>query len=148
MICETTDVFYPLLADVYYPEVEQSAYGNVTKNWMLDATLACSFAPAGSKSKRDLQVSPSITIDNSLIGRTRKDIRLSLTNSKNSITNVLLTNIRDKNSNVIYLETAGPRAGLPTLFEIASNEPIVGPFGSVEYFRVVIRRSENQAVGI
>jgi hypothetical protein len=30
------------------------------------------------------------------------------------------------------------------LFEIATYEPFVGPFGVVESYNVIIRRSENQ----
>lgn len=148
MICDTTSVYYPLLADIYYPVIDKSAYGSVVKSWTHDATVACNFAPAGSKSKTEVQPNTAIQIDSSLIGRTRRDIRYSTTEVKNSVTNVLITNVRDRFDNQIYMETSGPRAGLPTVFEIATNDPIVGPFGKVEYFRVLIRRSENQAVEI
>jgi hypothetical protein len=43
------------------------------------------------------------------------------------------------------METSGPRDGKSTIYEIASSEAIVGPFGNVEYYKVVLRRSENQA---
>lgn len=148
-ICESTDIMYPLLADVYYPIIEQGAYGNIDRTWVLDATIACSFAPASSKSRQSVETQDvNIKIAQPLVGRTRRDIRLSSRAAASSITNVILTNIRDKNGNIIYLETAGERAGKATLFEIATNEPIVGAFGSTEYFRVVIRRSENQAVNV
>lgn len=145
---DNTDFVYPLLADVYYPSVEQGAYGNVSKTWMLDSSIACSFSVAGSKNKKDLIPNAAITIDSFLIGRTRRDIRVSVQDSQNAMTNIIITNIRDKNSNVVYTETSGPRAGKPTIFEIATNDPIVGPFGGVEYYKVVIRRSENQAVDV
>ena len=64
------------------------------------------------------------------------------------MTNIIITNIRDKNGNPIYLETAGPRVNQSTLFEIATVEPIVGAFGKTEYYKVVIRRSDNQAVDV
>lgn len=145
---DPTDVIYPLLADIYYPSIEQSPYGNVIKSWMLDTTIACAFSPGSTKRATDVQPEMAITIHGVLLGRTRKDIRVSSRSDGNSITNVIVTNIRDKNSNHIYMEMSGPRAGKSTLFEVASNEPIVGPFGSVEYFKVVLRRSENQAVTV
>lgn len=148
IVCEKTDVFYPLLADIYYPLVEQGAYGNVSKQWMLDATIACSFTSPSSKTKQDVVPNPNITINNFLIGRTRSDIRISSREAANSITNVIITNIRDTSGNTIYLETAGARAGKSTIFEIATNEPIVGAFGKVEYYKVIIRRSENQGVDV
>jgi hypothetical protein len=148
IVCETTDVFYPLLADIYYPIVEQGAYGNVSKQWMLDATIACAFAPAGRKYMQELKPNVHMTIDNSLVGRTKKDIRVSSMSAANSITNIIITNLRDSHGNPIYVETAGPRAGKSTIFEIATNDPIVGVFGKTEYYKVVIRRSENQGVDV
>jgi len=82
------------------------------------------------------------------LGRTRSDIRVSKLSEANAITNVIITNIRDAAKNCIYTETSGPRSGKSTIFEIATQEPIVGPFGSVEYHKLVIRRSENQAADV
>ena len=148
IVCEKTNVFYPLLADIYYPIIDQGPYGNVSKNWMLDATIACSFAPATSKTKQEVVPNVNITLNTQLIGRTRTDVRISSQNSGNSITNIILTNIRDSSGVPIYVETSGPRVGKSTIFEIATNEPIVGAFGKVEDYKVVIRRSENQAVDV
>lgn len=146
--CETTDFIYPLLADIYYPIVDQGAYGNVTKTWVLDKTVACSFSSGGAANKEEVKPNVNITKEVILLGRTRKDVRFSKHNNQNAITNVILTNIRDASGNAIYLETSGPRAGKSTIFEIASQDPTVGPFGSVEYYKLVIRRSENQAVDV
>ena len=148
--CDTPDIIYPLLADIYYPLLEQGAYGNVAKQWILDSTIACSFAPAGRKYKQDVEPQDvNVKIDKSLVGRTRRDIRFaSSSDTANSMTNIIITNIRDKNGNPIYLETAGPRVNQSTLFEIATVEPIVGAFGKTEYYKVVIRRSDNQAVDV
>ena len=148
IVCEKTNVFYPLLADIYYPSVEQGAYGNVSKVWMIDATIACSFAPPSTKTKQDVVPNANITIDSFLFGRTKNDIRISSRQAANAITNVIITNIRDASGNPVYVETAGPRAGKSTIFEIATNEPIVGAFGKVEYYKVIIRRSENQGVDV
>jgi hypothetical protein len=148
MICETTDFIYPLLADVYYPIVETQAYGNMKKQWVLDRTVACFFNPAGRKFKEDVKVNPNITIDNGYVGRTRSDVTESNGNDLYSITNIIVTNIRDTQGNYVYTESAGPRKGQPTIFEISTSNPIVGPFGSVEYYHLVITRSDNQAVDL
>ena len=146
--CETTSFIYPLLADIYYPIVEQSPYGNVKKEWILDKTIAANFSPAGSAGKEEIKPNVNITKDSILIGRVKTDIRLSSVGSKNSTTNIILTNIKDKGGNSIYNELSGPRAGKSTIFEIATIEPFVGPFGSVEHYSLVIRRSENQGVDV
>ena len=65
-----------------------------------------------------------------------------------SITNIIITNIRDSSGNIIYNESSGPRKGKATIFEIASINPIIGAFGSTEYYKLVIRRSENQGANV
>ena len=137
-----------MLADIYYPIVDQGAYGNVKKNWIHDKTIACNFSSAGSAFKEDIKPNVNITQDTIMLGRAKTDIRFSANEDQNSTTNVIVTNIKDKTLNEIYVETAGPRAGKSTIFEVATVEPFMGPFGSVEYYRVVLRRSENQAADL
>jgi hypothetical protein len=139
---------YPLLADVYYPISEQGAYGNLKKTWVLDRTIACAFNPAGRKYKEDVVADENITIDNSLVGRIRSDITQSSRENSNSLTNIIIANIRDSAGNIIYNESAGPRVGKSTIFEIATSNPIVGAFGTTEYYKLVIRRSDNQAIDL
>jgi hypothetical protein len=146
--CESTDFIYPLLADIFYPIVEQGAYGNVKKQWILDRSIACFVGPAGTAGKEEIKPNANITIDRTLIGRTKSDILSSQRDSNYSMTNVIVANIRDSHGNLIYNETAGVRSGKSTIFEIASFEPIVGPFGSTEYYKIILARSENQAADI
>jgi hypothetical protein len=146
--CEETSFIFPMLADIYYPIVDQGAYGNVQKTWIHDKTIACNFNSAGTAWKEDVKPNANITQDSVMLGRVKSDIRFSSTENKNSITNIIVTNIKDRNLNEVYLETSGPRAGKSTLFEVATVEPFVGPFGSPEYYKVVVRRSENQAVDL
>jgi len=149
MACgDLTDFMFPMQADIYYPIVEQGSLGNVKKTWILDKSVAVSFAPAGSAFKEEVIPNVNITKDNLLIGRVKNDVRISSREANNAITNVIITNIKDKNCNPIYVETSGPRVGKSTIFEIAAQDPFTGPFGSVEYYRVVLRRSENQAVDV
>lgn len=146
--CEPTDFMYPLIADIFYPIVEQGAYGNVKKQWILDRSIACFVGPAGTAGKEEIKPNANITIDKTLIGRTRSDILSSQRDATYSMTNVIIANIRDKSGRIIYNETAGVRSGKSTIFEIAALEPIVGPFGSVEYYKIILARSENQAADI
>jgi hypothetical protein len=148
MACDTNDFIYPLIADVYYSIVKQGAYGEVAKQWILDKSVACNFNPTGANNKPGLPVNVELMIDDILIGRTRCDIRTSSDGDLNALTNILITNIRDTSGNSIYNETSGIRKSKTTLFEIGGNEPIVGPFGSTEYWKVLIRRSENQGVDV
>jgi hypothetical protein len=135
-------------ADIFYPSVEQGAYGNIKKQWMHDRTIVCLLAPAGSAFKEEVTPNANITKEASLLGRLKTDIRISSKDARNSITNIIVSNIKDRNCNPIYMETSGPRSGKPTIFEVATLEPFTGPFGNVEYYKIVLRRSENQATDI
>jgi len=147
-ICETPDFMFPMLADIYYPIVEQGAYGDVKKNWVLDKTIACQFNTAGTANKEELRPEVKLLQDSALIGRVKSDIRFSSEDQRNGLTNILVTNITDKNGNLVYLETSGTRAGQSTLFEVATFDPFLGPFGSIEFYKLILKRSENQAVDL
>ena len=146
--CETTDFIYPMTMEIFYPLVEQAAYGNVKKQWMHDRTVACSISSAGSAFAEEVKPNVNITKDVILLGRARTDVRFSSRDAGNSMTNIVISNIKDKSGNPLYVETSGPRSGKSTIFELATIEPFAGPFGTVEYFKIVLRRSENQAVDL
>ena len=135
---------FPMQASVYHPIVEQGQYGAIQKQWVLDRVFACSFSSGGSAFKEEVKPNVSITQNSILVGRVKSDIRISSLNSKNALTNILITDIKDREGNIIYMETSGPRSGKATLFEIATYEPFTGPFGTVESYNLLIRRSENQ----
>lgn len=146
--CGPTDILFPMMADLYYPAVEQSGYGNVRKVWTLDRTVYGNFEPAGAKTKEEVIPNVDVSIDSILSSRVDEDIRVSLTSDKHDITNVIVTNIRDKDGNKLFVETSGPRSGLSTIFEVATNQPHISPFGGIEYYKVILRRSQNQGVDI
>ena len=131
-------------ASLYHPIVEQGDFGAIKKQWVLDRTFACSLSSGGSAFKEEVKPNVNITQNSILVGRTKSDIRISSRDSKNSLTNILITDVKDQEGNLIYMETSGPRSGKGTLFEIATYEPFVGPFGVVDSYKLIIRRSENQ----
>lgn len=145
MICETPDFTFPMQADIFYPIVEQGLYGDLKKQWVLDRTVIGNFVPLSRKGKEEVTPNVNITKESILVSRVKHDIRVSTKADSNSTTNIIITNIRDRSGNEVYLETSGPRKGKSTIYEIATQEPFMGPFGSVEYYNVILRRSENQA---
>lgn len=145
--CEDTDFMYPMKADVYYPIVEQGAYGNVKKTYVFNKTIICNFSKDGTVDE-EIKPNINITLKKVLMGRTKRDIRFSKENNPDAITNVVITNIRTKSDIPLYIETAGPRAGRSTIYEIESQSIVIGPFGDPDYYALAIRRSENQASDI
>lgn len=148
MICDNADMIYPLYADIYYPIIGQGGYGEIKKEWVFDRTVACSAAsPMGRAAQEELKPEVFLQYVNKLVSRTRGDVRLSSKGSLEAVTNILITNIRSSNGEILYKETAGPRSGRGTIYEIATIEPFIGPFGDIEYYKMVWRRTENQTVG-
>ena len=145
--CEVTDFMYPMKADVYYASIEQNQYGQPNKTWIRDRTIICNVSGYGRVDKEDIKPAVFLQYQNELVARSKADLRVSSFLKNNAITNILITNLRDSQDNPIYRETAGPRSGRSTIYEIATLEPFVGPFGSVEYYQMVFRRTENQTTG-
>lgn len=147
MVCDDTDFMFPMLVDIYYPIISQNSYGQPKKDWVYDRSIACNFTTTARKGVEDSTPNAYITLENKLIGRTRIDPRFSSHNDPNATTNILMTNIRTKSGELIYRESSGPRNGKGTIFEVATVNPFVGALDSIEFFDIVLRRAENQAVG-
>lgn len=146
--CEdTADFIFPMYADIYYPMITQGGYGEVKKEWVFDKTFVCNASPFSNTRVEDIQPAVFLQNEGKLVARSKIDLRKTSQNSNNALTNILITNIRDVEGNIIYLETSGPRNGRGTIFEISSFEPFFGPFRNIEYYRMLWRRAENQAVG-
>lgn len=143
-ICEDTDFMYPMKADIYYAILKQNEYGQPNKEWIFDRTIAVNATPAGGSGTEDIKPQVFLQNENKLVGRSKSDIRISSKEDKNAITNIILTNIRTNYDSVIYKETAGPRSGRATIYELGTVEPYTNAFGSIEYYKLVLRRSENQ----
>ena len=145
--CEdTSDFMYPMLADIYYPIINQGTYGEIKKEWVFDRTIACNANGVGGAGQEDIKPEVFVQYENKLVARTRTDLRISSRESKQSSTNILITNIRSPFGELLYKETSGPRSGRGTVYEVATIEPFIGPFGNVEYYKMVWRKTENQAV--
>jgi hypothetical protein len=144
--CEATDLYFPMLADIYYPIITQGSYGEVKKDWVFDRTVAINAVPYSKKNSGEISPAVFLQYKDILIGRIRTDLRVTTREINEALTNILLTNIRSAAGQLIYEETAGPRNGKGTIYELAAYDPHLAPFGDIDYYSFTIRRSENQAV--
>jgi len=145
MGCCGTDFLFPMKVDIYYPQVEQNMYGQIKKDWSFDRTVNCSLLQ-DNLSKEDIPLDAYVHPKDRLIGRIQIDVRVSANKEKYPVSNILFGNVRNQFDDLIYMETSGEREGKGTLYEIVSFDPFVGPFGSIEYYNVTLRRTENQGV--
>lgn len=144
---EVTDFMFPMYADIYYPIITQGGYGEIKKEWVYNRTIVCNAMPVGGAASEDIKPAEFLKYENQLIARSKTDIRFTTNNQAEALTNILITNVRMADNQLLYRETAGPRSGKGTIFEIATLEPFVGPFREIEYFKMLWRRTENQSVG-
>jgi hypothetical protein len=145
--CPETDFMYPMKADIYYPVISQTDYGQATKKWILDRVIILNATPVGGAGQEDIKPEIFLQYENKLVSRIKEDPRMSTSNGSNAITNILVANIRNSQDVLIYKETAGVRAGRGTIYELGTVEPMTGPFGSIDYYKMLLRRAENQTVG-
>lgn len=143
--CETPDLFFPLMADLYFPILAQGSYGEIKKDWVFDRSIAIAAQPYSRKGAGDISPQVFLQYNDILIARTKNDLRTSTRETEEALTNVLITNIRNSSNVIIYQESAGPRKGKGTIYEIASYQPHQEPYGDIGHYSMVIRRSENQA---
>jgi hypothetical protein len=134
-------------ADVYYPIITQNNYGQPNKEWVFDRTIVCNATTLGGPGNVELKPEMFLQYEGKLVARSKLDIRTSSNDSNNAISNILITNVRSSSDMLLYKETAGPRNGKGTIYEVGTLEPFVGPFGDVEYYKMLWRRTENQTVG-
>jgi hypothetical protein len=58
-----------------------------------------------------------------------------------------ITNVRDSKNNIIWKELNYPTE-TPTVFEVIGSTPLTDAFGMVVAYNSVIKRSENQTIGL
>jgi hypothetical protein len=117
---------YPMLADIYYPIIAQNEYGKAIKEWIFDRTVSLNAQPITTRLQEETSPTIFLQTDGKLKARCRSDLRISSNQERNNITNILVTNIRFPGDEAIYMETAGPRSGRGTIFEVGTFEPFVG----------------------
>ena len=143
-VCEKPDFIFPLYADVYYPVISQSAYGQIEKSWSFDRTIVVNAEPYGSSGKQKVEPSLITEYEDILSARSKKDLRITSEGNKEDVSNVLITNIRDIEEELVFYETSGSRKNQGTLYEIATIDPVIGPFKKVEHYQLVLRKTERQ----
>lgn len=146
MSCNNPDFLFPLFADVYYPGVSQGVLGEIKKSWILDRTFICNATPVGGAGKEDIRPETFIQYEGKLVSRAKTDLRVARSGTSYAVPNILITNIQTCDGELLYKETAGPRNNQPTIYELATIEPFLNPFGKIEYYKMLWRRIENQVM--
>lgn len=142
--CEKPDFVFPLYADIYYPVVTQGPYGDIEKAWTFDRTVVINAEPYSTTGKQKIEPGLITEYKDILSARSKNDLRISSGNQKEDVSNVVITNIRDIQEDIVYYETSGARKDQGTIYEIATIDPVVGPFKKIEHYQLVLRKTERQ----
>lgn len=116
--------------------------GAIVKEWLYYKTVDCSAKGVISNS--------SSTRTNSIQAFGTKYVNeeiLQVRTAQKLTFREKITNIRDSKNNPIWVELNYP-AETPTVFEVIGSTPVTDGFGTVIAYNSVIKRSENQNIGL
>ena len=141
--------FFQMQCDVYYASETQDDYGAMKKRWTYDQSPRCSFYTLGDESNNQnftFDDKKFYRMETMVFGRIKNDIRKDSSGLYHPVSHILITNIRGLgcNNELFFYETDGDYAGTPTIFEIKMVQPYIGPFASIEYFKMQLERSDTQ----
>ena len=146
-----SSLFFQMQCDIYYAIESQDLYGGIDKKWEYDMVEPCSFYTISDKSN-----SNNFTYDDDrfykletmLYGRFQGDPRKSSTGQYFPLSHILVTNVRASgcNDESFFIETNGDYEVSPTVFELKTCQPFVGPFNTVEYYKIQLERSDIQGL--
>jgi hypothetical protein len=129
--------------DIYsQTDVQDPDTGLIKKTWQYSKSIDChakSFISNSSTSRSsDSQRFGNIYENNQML-EIRTHNKLNLRQK--------ISNIRDSDGEYIWTELNFPEDS-PTVFEVVGTTPITDPFGHTIAFSTIVKRSENQVIGI
>lgn len=137
-----------MLCDIYYSSESQDKYGRIEKTWVLDKSENCYFYLIDNSSPDLIMNEQFYEMNDMLQGRTKEDIRTSSGGVHYPLTSILISNIRsaDESETVFYTETDDAYESNPTVYSIRKFEPYVGPFNTIEHYKVLLKATDRQAL--
>lgn len=142
-----SDHLFSMKMDIYYSMEEQDKFGKEVKTWVFDRTMIGYAEVLGNVSRDGLKNEQFFEYEGKLIGRTKEDPRTSLNGLNYPITSMIFTDIRDaQTESMFYTESYGERSGESTIFEIMAVEPYVNPWNEIEYYKILLNRSDKQVI--
>jgi hypothetical protein len=145
-------LFFPMHCDVYYSIETQDDYGKMVKEWFFDRTEHCSIYSIKDRSDDENFTFNSASkdiffkLETMLYGRTQTDLRKSSSGEYYPVSNILIKNIRGLESDEsFFIETVGGYIGNSTVYEIKANQPYVGPFNKIDFYKIQLERSDIQS---
>jgi|AntAceMinimDraft_6_1070360.scaffolds.fasta_scaffold04057_2 hypothetical protein len=143
------NIFFPMTCDIYYAEESQDDYGSINKSWNYYSTKPCNIYSASIKDSDNFSFEDQrfYSVQQTLKGRIKEDFRMSDMGEFRPVSHILITNIclAGCDTSSVFYETSEDFVTEPTVYEVSSLDPYVGPFG-VEHYTFFLRRSDTQGL--
>ena len=140
---DLVDSVLSMKMDIYKQvDLQNADTGAIVKEWIYYKTVDCSAKGVISNS--------SSTRTNSIqsFGTKYVNEEILQIRTRDRITfREKITNIRDSKNNPIWVELNYPTE-TPTVFEVIGSTPVTDGFGTVMAYNSVVKRSENQNIGL
>ena len=143
-------MFFPMLADVYYPVKVQKPSGAMEANWEFDQSVPCELKTGSFNTSKQnaLQTFDDLFALPMLVyGRFDRDIQILQDESSVPFSELRITNIRtrtcDDTGLVLFNENIDGGM-VPTVYEVHSLSPFINPWGVAEHFKTQLVRSDDQ----
>ena len=137
------DIVYPMTAEVFYAENKQNAFGTMERTWVYDRTVQCSAISAMSDKTLNSELKSNnafFQYNSDIAFRTNENLQKKKGGTYYPITEILITNIKDADSNYVWTEFDDAK----TQYEIASFVPSYDSFHTVDFYRGYLTRSQRQ----
>lgn len=140
---DLVDSVLSMKMDVYRQlDLQDADTGALVKEWVYYKTIDCSAKGTISNSS-----STSTNSVQSFGTKYNNEETLQVRTSQRLTYREKVTNIRDSKNNTIWVELNYPSEA-PTVFEVVGVTPLTDGFGTVIAYNSVIKRSENQRIGL
>lgn len=124
--------------NVYYSLQTQDIFGTIQREWVFDRVERGLVKQQSAQSYMIAQQQNEWV--ETLVGYTEEDLRINSQGELFAPSEVLVTFNNPK-----LIDTAGPRKGLNTTYELRKSTPVEGLFGEVLHFDVMLVRSIDQS---
>lgn len=140
---DVVDAIFSMSLDVYtQSDVQDADTGLIKKSWQYTKTIDCHAKAFISNS------SSSRTGDRQTFGNIYENTQMLEIRTHDKLTlRQKISNIRDASGNYIWTELNFPE-DTPTVFEVVGSTPVTDPFGNTLAFSTIVKRSENQVIGV
>lgn len=131
-------ITYTHVMRVYYSTQTQDPFGGISRTWTFDRTEA---GLVKQTQRQMYLVGEQNTWNDMLEGVSEEDLRIDSNGNLYAPSEVLVTFVTPK-----MIDTAGPRMGLNTTYELRGSSPVEDAFGVTVHFDIQLARSIDQDV--